>query len=260
MPRQNACEKKLPPVELSISMLDFGFAEYEMWPRNDDYAYGMRGILIHGWRRALGSHEAASQPLLTIDARVALSRRIVTEGVARARFVDAWALRESFLTIKTHEDALRFLNENGLIIQLSHPKRGERAFTILFSDLQRCQEMVRDALVSPIDEHLKKSFPAEWRAGLQALPLRLRLIGKKQPAAEIVFADGLAAMLASVQIDKAWNAEFQRCLRCGRVFEKRSLHKRMYCEYACGHAAGEQKRRDRNAKSEMKLEIGFRKG
>jgi hypothetical protein len=166
----------------------------------------------------------------------------------RVRLVDAWITRESFLEIKTSEDALRFFNQCGLIFQLSRPRKTERHFVALFSDILRCQKMIVDALVSPISEHLKKGFPAEWQYGLGTLPLMLRVIDDK-PTAEFLFRDGLEAIMAAVQIDKAWGAEFQRCLRCGRVYQKESRHERLYCGYDCGHAAAEQERRNRSRKA-----------
>jgi hypothetical protein len=129
----------------------------------------------------------------------------------------------------------------------------------LFSDIVRAQDMVRHALVSTIAEHIQKKFPAEWRAGLCTLPLTLLFV-YDQPVADMTFQDGLAAMMATVTIDKAWGAKYLCCLRCGGVYHAKTRHERKYCSYRCAHAAAEQDRRDKSKRTTRRKSMKKRRG
>jgi len=230
----------LPPAELTIKVRDFAF-EYEMWPRHDDFAFGLKNKLKSTYEVVF--QKSKWEPL------TAGSRREPPE-----RLVDAWLLRDQFLKIKTPDDALRFFNLSGLIFPNSRPERDERSFIVLFRDVRRCQEMIAEALVSPFAEHTRRGFPQSWLCGLGELPLTLRVVDER-PTAEMIFGDGLAAIMATVRIDWAWGAEFQRCIRCRTVFQRESRHQKMYCDYPCAHAAAEQMRRDRTSKGKAKKRL-----
>jgi hypothetical protein len=237
----------LPPVELTIKATDFGF-EYEMWRRGDDFAFGLKSVIVRLYEGCSSETDVRRLHFTIMDPSALLNGRRGEPG--RLRLVDGWLLRDQFLKIKNPDDAFRFFALNGLVFLLSSPKRRERPFIALFSDVRRCQEMVADALASPLAEHLRRGFPQDWRCGLGALPINLR-VADERSTAEMIFEDGLTAIMATVQIDRAWGTKFQRCVRCGSVYERKSKHQQKYCPPSCAHAAAEQMRRDR-AKAKTK--------
>ena len=230
----NMSQHGLPPLPLEINYMHWGFS-YEMWPRRNDIAFCPKGVL---------SGPPNKVAIASPDAWPHVKR----PDTVKVAFLDAWKMREQFLAIRTEQDALRVLNETGFLYQLSRPRRGERPFLTLFSDLVLCQEMIRDALVSPVLAHSRnEKFPQEWKKGLlNNLPVDLREADGRY-IARIDAPDAVFAMMATVKIDKAWGAEYRYCQRedCDRepVFRRKTQHDQKFCSYECAHLVAVRKNR-----------------
>ncbi len=174
--------------------------------------------------------------------------------------LDAWKVREEFLSLKSEADFLGFLNRVG---RFSAGVAGSGHWDL--KDFKGWQQVFREFL---------KCSPAMWPNYLVKLTaaapgfnvrlihmemgvslesrLRIRLSWQRRSAV-IWVTEAVSAILATIHIDHLRGLRFRFCARrdCRRPFEITSRHRRKYCQQYCAHL--ESLRRMRNRKRRKHL-------
>jgi hypothetical protein len=152
-----------------------------------------------------------------------------------SRSANAWEMREEFLRLKRHQDAVSFLARWGLW----HP--GLRKHTSL-AEMIALQHQVRNGLLSPRD----------WFASGLAYPTMTPSRSVKYPYFTMLPFACVPAIRMTVTIDLLRKLKFRTCARrdCGFPFQVTSRHKREYCSQSCAHV--ESVRRSRREAAEAK--------
>jgi hypothetical protein len=195
---------------------------------------------------------------------------------------DAFALRETFLAIKTPGEALDLLNISGFFHygREETPTEGPRS-TLTWSQFQRWQELVRliltDGFLSlervshseragfvplavpaGMKEQVTNISVGEW-GWLQGNPdfVSIRTEAdtakrgeRKRLCAEVFVRTALEAILATIYVDHLNGINYQLCAlkNCNTVYEVSSKHERQYCSQRCAHKASVMRRRAEAAK------------
>lgn len=174
-----------------------------------------------------------SYPLSTLEAQL---------GLLEPVRLDAWQLRDEFLSCSDLRSLQDFLNKSGEF----GPYRSN------FSHLGQWQELIRALLgsspenwaklkgrfsESQLDQALLVRYPrveVQWRDGLPTLSLLVR--------------NTLHAMVVATQVDYLRGKRFRFCRKpdCGRHFEITSMHKRWYCCAECARHENIRKFRARH--------------
>jgi hypothetical protein len=125
----------------------------------------------------------------------------------------------------------------------------EGAAQALEADFQEWRDLLRAAMKSKIANwpSLAKRFPLR-KVSLLTEPFPFRIQWRN--AVPVGVADvrtAVQAVITSIQIDMLRGARFRYCARknCGRVFEVKSRHDRIYCGYPCAHCVAVEKSRAR---------------
>jgi hypothetical protein len=197
--------------------------------------------------------------------------------------VDAFSLRDAFLTVKTPGEALDFLALGGAF--RDDDADGNLRDSMTWRDFQRWQEIVRIVLtrgalpleqVSESEEsvcvryavpddlcHILSDLSSEERGWLFMFPTQIAIRADRRPrvnderprlCAEVIVDSILEAILAAVYIDGLRGVNYRLCALpdCSEVYEVFSKHERVYCSQACAHKASVRKRRA----AERSLRIG----
>ena len=125
----------------------------------------------------------------------------------------------------------------------------ERAAQALEADFRQWRELLRAAMKVRINHwhSLERRFPLR-KVSLLKEPFPVRVEWRNAiPVGVTVTHNALQAIISSIQIDMLAGARFRYCARkrCGRVFELKSRHDRIYCGYACAHSVAVEKSRAR---------------
>lgn len=191
--------------------------------------------------------------------------------------MNAFRLREAFLSIKTPEQALRFLSASGRF-RFLRDKSDSVDSVLTWSEIQLWQKVVRIVLVenylhlgmfdSPVPTPFIWGAPESERTELLPDVLRrlvwnvhqptfdwlqgrarsLELVCVEEPKdpqhrpamlADVSVNTSLDAILASVYIDTLSGIEYELCSLpdCPNVYQVKSNHERTYCSQACAHKA-----------------------
>lgn len=199
---------------------------------------------------------------------------------------DAWKLRERFLTLKTEDDALAFLNDTGhFSLETSAiPIEGEeppkpQAYIFRLRDVLEWQPALRELMGRPpakwgfsVDGDLTTQInPSEDGTDFQVVfggildtfdPLQSFAILKHRTFAiqfrwksgrheAVIKVDNtLSALLLTIYVDHLRGLKYQFCARkdCGKPFAPPSAHKMKYCSWYCGHLVAVRKSRARARK------------
>jgi hypothetical protein len=170
-------------------------------------------------------------------------------------FLDAWEIREDFLSLQSEADCLQFLNKVGRFSR-SFGERGDWDFNdfrwqLVFREfLKRSPAMWYDYLVK-----LKTDEPGfnvrlihyEVAISMQA-SFRLRLKWRGPDSSAVVWVrDAVSAIIASIYVDHLRGLKFRFCARpdCRKPFEVTSRHKRKYCQQYCAHLESLRRKRKR---------------
>jgi hypothetical protein len=158
-----------------------------------------------------------------------------------AQEIDAWAVRNDFLRLKSESECLSFLSQTGLF---SNELIKAPDCVVEWSELQRVQDSIRNYLVHPSmlqgersdrrDEEGDFISSAVDRASRSRTEFHW---DERQRKLQLVADDTLSAMLVSVLIDHLKGAKFKVCARpdCRKLFELTSSHRRKFCSQYCGH-------------------------
>jgi hypothetical protein len=199
------------------------------------------------------------------------------------RDINAGRLRDAFLSVKTPEEALRFLNASGRFRFL--PDKGDAIDSVLtWNEFQLWQRLIRIILVDnflhlgEFESPIRDSFiwgPKE-NGKYELLPEEIRqlVLNVQKPTfywlqgratglqiasdeeigdpqhrlsmiAEVMVDTSVDAMLASIYIDTQSGIEYELCSLsdCSNVYEMKSNHQRAYCSQACAHKASVRRKR-----------------
>jgi hypothetical protein len=197
--------------------------------------------------------------------------------------LNAFALRETFLDIRTPGEAFDFLDQTGSFRGPVSRRSYER---LTWSEFKSWQEIVglflqrgylpveqmsrTDAAVSiryDVPSHLKavlSDLSSSESACLHGFPEQLVIRrdlngdGRAVLYAEIVVNTTLDAILATVYVDHLNGINFERCALsdCNRLYEMTSKHERQYCTPEHAHKASVRRRR---AEAKPLANIGERK-
>jgi hypothetical protein len=175
--------------------------------------------------------------------------------------MDAWAVRDEFLGLKTDAQVMAFLNKTGRFttFPLNDPWG--------YAEMRRWQKIVREFLrIHPSDwlDWLGSKLPEDEKGHFIVAIIRHRrpkmefwwTQPKKGHSVLFEAKTTLCALLASIQIDHLRNAKFRFCARadCRKPFEVVSKHERKYCNWHCAHL--ETVRRSRTKRKLLgKLEL-----
>jgi hypothetical protein len=176
-------------------------------------------------------------------------------------YLDAWKVREEFLSLKSEADFLGFLNRVGRFSAGIAPDSGLWDL----QDLKGWQQVFREFL---------KSSPATWPNYLVTLAaavpafnvsliamevdvclksrLHMRLSWPRRTAV-IWVLEAVSAILVTIYIDHLRGLRFRFCARrdCRRPFEITSGHRRKYCEQYCGHLESLRRMRKRQRRKHL---------
>jgi hypothetical protein len=171
--------------------------------------------------------------------------------------LDAWVVRDNFLSAKSDDEILQFLRNTGMFWRTAEsPGRWD------FGDMRCFQQVITYLLTTePLKwKPLKSVFtstrviPAlngyrSFAAGFDWTP--------EAHAATLIIDSTLGAMLASVLIDHLAGAKFSYCARldCRKIFRIESKHVRKFCDERCGrlqslHTYRERKREKKRVKAQ----------
>jgi hypothetical protein len=200
-----------------------------------------------------------------IKGAVTAPERAVQLGSQRA-FIDAWALRDEFLSLKSVADFLGFLNKVG---RFSGGVAMNGDWEL--SDLKGWQQVFRELL---------KCSPGRWEEYLARLrtttpgfngrlitidvPVSMKThfqlhLSWQRRSGVIGVSDAVSAILASIYIDHLRGLHFRFCARpdCRRPFEITSRHKKKYCEQYCGHLESLRRMRKRRKAQKVVIDSPF---
>ncbi len=183
------------------------------------------------------------------------------QSLSQRLYLDAWNVREEFLSLKSEADFLGFLNRVGRFSAGIAPDSGLwelkdfKGWQQVFREFLKCSPgmwpnyFVKLTAAAPgfnvrlIDMEVKLSVESR---------LRMQLSWRRRSAV-IWVAEAVSAILATIYIDHLRRLRFRFCARrdCRRPFEIRSRHKRKYCQQYCAHL--ESLRRMRNRKKRKPL-------
>jgi len=203
--------------------------------------------------------------------------------------VNAVWLREAFLSVKTPEEALRFLNASGRF-RFLRDKSDAVDSVLTWNEFQAWQRLIRIILVDnflhlgSFESPIRDSFiwgPAE-SGKYELLPDELRQISQnvheptfywlqgratslqiesdeelKDPqhrlamVAEVIVDTAVDAILAGIYIDTQSGIEYELCALsdCSNVYEVMSHHQRVYCSQPCAHKASVRRKRAEEKKA-----------
>jgi hypothetical protein len=195
--------------------------------------------------------------------------------------VNAVWLREAFLSVKSPEDAVRFLNASGRF-RFLRGKSDAVDSVLTWSEFQLWQHLIRIVLVDnflhlgSFESPIRDSFiwgptetfrplPEELRRlvldvheptfyWLQGRATSLQIGSDEEPndpqhrqamVAQVMVDTSLDAILASIYIDTQSGIHYELCALpdCPNVYEVKSNHQRAYCSQACAHKASVRRRR-----------------
>lgn len=170
---------------------------------------------------------------------------------------DAWTVRQRFLELRSERDFLDFLAELGhFSASLAKGKRGTWGM-----DAFRCWQQV-------FRQFLKRS-PEKWEDYVQTLIVpgfdTRRIIQalneaskfrihfrwrKSKHAAALMANDVVAAIFATIHIDRLQGSKYGFCARpdCQKPFKIKSGHRRIYCKMYCAHLQGVRRLRAKQKK------------
>lgn len=182
----------------------------------------------------------------TISFELAPRRKIelpdgtVTYKTEDLRIKDAFVLRERFFEIKTLHDALAFFQEFGPYQVDSY--LGQAAKPVKLKAILHRRDFYSNALLHRSIGNLGRTYSAdEMREFGENLylwyPLPMELLFAQPMQAYVKCKDVEEALRASVFLDRLRGLPWQRCARedCGRPFEIKNRHARLFCTPACAH-------------------------
>ena len=188
--------------------------------------------------------------------------------------VDAYSLRDAFLTIKTPGEALDFLALGGPFRDYDADDKLRDSMT--WRDFQRWQGIIRIVLtegtlpletVSQSEQSVRiryavpddlcqvlSSLSHDERGWLSMFPTQIIIRADQRPrvdderprlCAEVIVDSILEAILATAYIDELRGVNYRLCALpdCSEIYEVFSKHARIYCSQACAHKANVRKRR-----------------
>jgi hypothetical protein len=211
----------------------------------------------------IGSH-----PQVWVGRRGPVSQRFfeVSKPLGHRPYDHPWELRQEFLSLKTEQEVLDFLNRYGKFAPtwtpaapiVSDDGSEQEQWEIVsgqwgFEDFMRWQAMFRCFL---------KLSPEKWKSAAESIwPIKTfrlmrdvlrdasKLVIRFQwgasrfewnwaPHVGVLHAeDVVTAMLATIYVDRLSGKKFGFCVRpdCRKYFEVTSKHKRKYCTPDCAH-------------------------
>ena len=195
------------------------------------------------------------------DAFFVTEERVTVKPLSQRVHLDAWKVREDFLSLKGEADFLGFLNRVGGFSAGMAPDSGLWDL----NDLKGWQRVFRGFL---------KCSPAMWPNYLVALETaspgfnarliamevdlcfktRLRIwLSWQRRSAVIRVAEAVSAILVTIYIDHLRGLRFRFCARrdCRRPFEITSRHKRKYCQQYCAHLESLRRMRNRRRRKHL---------
>jgi hypothetical protein len=181
--------------------------------------------------------------------------------VSQRVYLNAWDVREEFLSLKSEADFLGFLNRVGCFSAGIAPDSGLWDL----KDFKGWQQVFREFL---------KCSPAMWpnylfklRAAAPGFNVRLIDIEVKlsvksrlriqlswqRRSAVIWVAEAVSAILVTIYIDHLRGLRFRFCARrdCRRPFKITSRHKRKYCQQYCAHLESLRRMRNRQRRKHL---------
>ena len=181
-------------------------------------------------------------PLKAMEYGMTLERRPQWSSVGA--FLDAWKVRDEFLSLKSEAEFLGFLNKIGRFSR-GFARDGDWEL----SDLKGWQQVFRKFLISSPatwHDHLVKLAASAPGFNLRLIDLDVAVSLKtsfqlhlswQRRSAVIRVVDAVSAILASIYIDHLRGLRLRFCARpdCRKPFEITSRHKRKYCEQYCAH-------------------------
>ncbi len=175
--------------------------------------------------------------------------------------LNAWDVREEFLSLKSEADFLGFLNRVG------HFSAGVAADSGLWDlkDFKGWQQVFREFLkCSPAmwSNYLVKLTAAAPGFNVRLIHMEVELSGKsrlrirlswQRRSAVIWVAEAVSAILVTIYIDHLRGLRFRFCARrdCRRPFEITSRHRRKYCQQYCAHLESLRRMRNRQRRKHL---------
>jgi hypothetical protein len=160
------------------------------------------------------------------------------------RPVDVWQLRDEFLALSPDRwaECADWIREESIF--RARRKVGQ-------TDFEEWQKLIRQALILPAKE---------WGSGLSGFDLGKAVLfnlpipiefkwNEDVPVGLIRQADGLRAIVRSVQIDKLQGAEFRLCARpdCKEPPFRVGARQKQFCSSDCAHLVAVRRSRARSA-------------
>ena len=186
---------------------------------------------------------------------------VEVQSLPQRVYLDAWKVREDFLSLKSEADFLGFLNRVGRFSAGMAPDSGLWDL----KDLKGWQQVFREFL---------KCSPAMWpnyfvtletaspgfNASLIAMEVKVCLetrlhirLSWERRSAVIRVLEAVSAILVTIYIDHLRGLRFRFCARrdCRRPFEITSRHKRKYCQQYCAHLESLRRMRNRRRRKHL---------
>lgn len=164
------------------------------------------------------------------------------------RKLDPWSVRKEFLGLNTTAALTGFLRRTGVFILFENGFRDLIQWQLLIRELMATNPQRWPTLVEHFDKQKVNRILQEDRADCAFL------WNDGKPHARLWTPYTLRAMVVSIQVDHLRGAKFRFCMKpdCGKEYEVRSSHARLYCSQECAHHASvrrnrEKRRRERQA-------------
>jgi hypothetical protein len=169
-------------------------------------------------------------------------RRMLRETFSGAEYV------ESILRIETPEELVEFMNTYTDIQNLGQKQKYEQTGQMIlrfhWSAFLEVQSKLTQAMVNPIPKLLRHNeFGRAFR--LEELEIKAQRKGERYYG-EVTLGPTLPSCYRVIAVARLLGkVEYDRCVRCHRVFQVTNRHERKFCLWECAHAAAQQSYRER---------------
>lgn len=169
-------------------------------------------------------------------------RTMLRETFSGAEYV------ESMLRIETPEELVEFMNTYTAIQNLgqthNYEPNGQTTLRFHWSAFLEVQSKLMQAMINPVPKLLRHNeFGRAFR--LEALEIKAQRKGE-QYSGEVMLKSTLQSCYRVIAVARLLGKlEYNRCVRCHRVFQVTNRHERKFCPWGCAHAAAQQSYRER---------------
>jgi predicted RNA-binding Zn ribbon-like protein len=164
---------------------------------------------------------------------------------------DSYNIRERFLRVRDREDAFDFLRSTGVFVrhqessEFGHARHPELTMT----EFKTWQGRIRRAQVESLAAMYRELSASQstYRVFLPCPEFYFDFDPEEEdkPSSQIrLFANTtVEAIVNTVLLDEIGRQRFRICAlpSCSNVFQRKSKHRKMYCDHACARKANKQK-------------------